>query len=148
MKYRFIILVVVASLLMVLEACNRITVDPDPDLLEQQLNALQNNGTSWSTVGGSVTKDGFDVSSQFSSFNLTFGEFTYTSQNSVATAWPGSGTWQFSNNDPNLILRDDGVLINLSLNGDSLLLRFTVDGTAGGRIEGLAGEFTFALSDN
>jgi len=149
MIYRFIILAVITSLAIPIGGCSTETIeDPQPDPLQVQLNALQNGGASWSTVGGSVSKDGFDVSSQFTGFTVNFGEFTYTTQNSVDTAWSGSGTWQFSNNNPNLILRDDGVLIDVNLNGNTLVLRFTVDGTAGGRVAGIAGEFIFALSGN
>jgi len=150
MIYRFIILAVITFLAIPIGGCSTETIeDPQPDPLQVQLNALlQNGGASWSTVGGTVRKDGFDVSSQFTGFTVTFGEFTYTTQNSVDTAWPGSGTWQFSNNNPNTILRDDGVLIDVSLSSNFLHLRFTVDGSAGGRVEGIAGEFIFALSGN
>ncbi len=126
-------------------SCDKNSVEPkEPTVLEAQLAPLQNEDTPWSITNGSVTKDGYDVSDQFNGFNLTFGEFTYTTQNAVTSAWPSSGTWEFSNNDPNKIMRDDGVLMNAIFSNNSLVLTFNVS-NIGGRVKGVDGEYTFIL---
>jgi hypothetical protein len=147
MKNRYIIHIAIASLLILSVGCKKKTTDPDPEptLLELQLKALQNEGRAWGITGGSVTKDGYDVSSQFNGFTLSFGEFTYTTQNGLVSAWPGSGTWKFSNKGPNKIERDDGIVMGVNLTNNNLTLKYTVSGKSGGKVKGIEGEFTFVL---
>ena len=126
--------------------CGDRGVDPgEPTALEIQLELLKNNNKSWSTTSGSVIKDGYDVSSQFSGFALKVDNFTYTTTNGLDSAWPRSGTWEFSNNNPNKIIRDDGVLMDINLLNNELALTFNVSGI-NGRVKGIDGEYTFILS--
>ncbi len=119
--------------------------DPDTDLLEEQKNALKNNGTSWVLASGGVVKDGYEVTDQFTEFKLTIGEFTYNTENSIASAWPASGNWEFNNDQGTSVLRDDGVAIGVGLSGTNLTLNFSVTITSGGRIDGLSGDYIFNL---
>jgi len=120
---------------------------PTPDLLQIQLENLKNKNMSWGLVGGSVIKDNYDVTSQFSGFTLTIGEYTYITQNSIASAWPTSGTWQFVNDNPNLVVREDGVEIDVAIANNQLTLSFTVSGI-GGRVSGIDGNYVFTLTSN
>lgn len=119
--------------------------DPGPDPKDEQLLALKNNGNSWVISGGGVVKDGYDVTDQFTGFKLDIGEYTYNTQNSLSTAWPSSGNWEFNNGNINSIKRSDGVIISVSFSGSNLSLTFTASGSSGGRIEGLAGDYIFNL---
>lgn len=126
--------------------CKGNKIDPvEPTDIELQLASLQNDNKPWSITSGSVTKDGYDVSSQFNGFVLTVGEFTYSTQNGLNSAWPSAGTWEFSNNDPNKIMRDDGVLMNVEFVDNNLILTFSAT-NVGGRVKGIDGEYEFILS--
>ena len=146
-KYiNYLILIIIATFSY---GCKGTTVDPtEPTTLELQLEALINNNVSWAVSGGSVVKDGYNVSSQFEGFSLSFGEFTYSTQNGLATAWPSAGIWEFVNDNPNKIIRNDGVEIDVSLINNDLVLSFNVTGVTGGRIKGIDGNYIFTLSSN
>lgn len=133
----FLILILSVSV-----ACKKKANDPEPTLLEQRLVELINGGVSWEV--SSVTKDGYNVTGQFTGFVLTIGEFTYSTENALAKAWPKSGTWSFYNDDPNTVLRDDGVIINVNINGSSLVLTYSVT-NLGGRVDGINGDYQFNL---
>lgn len=125
-----------------LSGCKNESTDPTPQ--DNQKVLLINNGVSW--VLGSVTKDGLDVSDQFSGFKLTVGDFTYTTTNALASAWPASGTWSFANEAGTLIRRSDGVQISVQVSATSLKLTFFVSGLGtGGRAKGVDGEYVFNL---
>ncbi len=119
--------------------------DPAPTELDLQLTALQNGGSNWVLGSDGVLKDGFDVTSQFTEFKLTIGAFTFTTENSLSGAWPASGTWEFVNDNPNQILRSDGVQMTVSLSDNNLTLTFTGAGSSGGRTESVDGEYQFRL---
>ncbi len=149
-KYLYTSFVVTALIsLLVLSGCPGPdpTPDPDPgpDPKDAQLSALKNGGSSWVLSSGGVVKDGFDVSNQFTGFKLNIGEYTYSIQNSLETAWPDSGSWGFNNDNINSIKRDDGVVLSVILGGGNLTLSFTAAGSTGGRIEGLSGDYVFNL---
>ncbi len=148
MKNRHIIQLALIALIAFNFGCETKTVDPtDPTDLELQLEALMNNNTAWGLNGGSVVKDGFDVTSQFDGFALSIGEFTYTTQNSLDTAWPSSGNWEFVNDNPNKILRSDGVEITVNITGSKLILSYTVS-NIGGKTSGINGNYEFTLTSN
>jgi len=123
------------------------TPDADPTALELQLEALMNNNNSWGLTSGTVTKDGFDVTNQFDGFELNIKEFTYTTQNSLDTAWPGSGNWEFVGENPNKIERSDGVEITVNITGSNLSLSYTVT-NVGGKGNGIDGNYVFTLTSN
>lgn len=138
--YTIIIFISVLGI-MVLTSCP----GPGPTEIEEQLKALRNNGSPWVLASGGVVKDGYDVSDQFTGFKLTIGEYTYSAQNSLASAWPALGTWEFNNDQINSILRDDVVVIGVALDGSSLILTYTVSIIPGGRIAGVSGDYIFNL---
>ena len=117
--------------------------DPEPDFLAEKLEELMNGGSSWTM--NSVTKDGYDVSDQFTGFVLTVGEYTYSTQNSLSSAWPSSGTWKFNDTSGTVIKRDDGTLISVSISGTQLTLSFTATGVTGGRKASVDGDYVFVL---
>ena len=149
MKTSYITYLLFIALAIVTFNCKTKTADPDPEptALELQLESLMNNNTSWGLTGGSVLKDGYDVTSQFSGFTLNIGEFTYTTENGLLTAWPSTGTWQFVNDNPNKVIRGDGVEIDVAIANNQLTLTFSVTGI-GGRVKGINGTYTFTLTSN
>ena len=148
MNNKHIISLVLIGLIAFSFGCEPKTVDPAKSTdLELQLEALMNNNTAWGLNGGTVVKDGFDVSSQFDGFALSIGEFTYTSQNSLNTAWPSAGSWEFINDNPNKILRSDGVEITVNITASKLVLSYTVS-NIGGKASGINGNYEFTLTSN
>lgn len=120
--------------------------DALPSETDIQLNTLMNNGTNWTLAPGGVIKDGLDVTSQFAGFKLKFGDKTYNTDNGQSPVWQPSGTWDFQNDNPGLILRDDGVLITVTVTSNSLILNFNAEGVnASGRTMSVAGEYQFHL---
>lgn len=113
---------------------------------EQQLIALQNDGKNWILGSNRVFKDGVDVTDRFSDFKLSIGNKTYTTQNGIIPVWAPSGTWGFQDNNPQRLLRDDGVVINVSLVSGNLTLTFVADAVpSGGRKRSVSGEYQFQL---
>lgn len=134
--------------MLVLTGCSK-DDNPDPKVvaLNKQLEALMNEGSSW-VVGstGSVMKDGIDVSSQFEGFKLTIGNKTYTTQNSLTHVWKTSGTWDFQQSNPNLILRDGSVAVSVSHSNNTLSLTFMTAGKSeGARVNSVSGQYVFNL---
>jgi len=119
---------------------------PTPDALQERLLELKKGNSPWQLgSNGMVMKNGFDVSDQFSNFRLNFGDFTYSTQGGVSTAWPSSGTWQFENGNANQIRRNDNVLMTLSIVNNRLTLSFSVTGISGGRTDNVDGGYVFTL---
>lgn len=128
--------------LTIISGCKSDSTDPTPQ--ENQKMLLINNGLSWRL--GTVTKDGLDVTDQFTGFKLTIGNFTYTTINALPSAWPTSGTWSFANEAGTMIDRNDGVQITVAVTPTTLKLTFSVLGLGdGGRINGVDGEYVFDL---
>lgn len=142
----YILYTVLAFALLSLAGCKDDSDDPKVDALNKQLAALQNEGSSW-VIGttGSIMKDDFDVSSQFADFKLTIGNKTYTTQNSLASAWKTSGTWDFQGDNPNRVVRDDGTEISVSISNNTLVLTFTAPGNSNLRSGSIAGTYEFRL---
>lgn len=137
-----IILIILALGVFSLTGC-----DDDKELteIEQRLLDLRNDEVPWVLANGGVEKDGYDVSDQFTGFKLSIGDYTYRTQNSLSSAWPSSGSWEYYNDQVNLIRRDDGVLIQVSLSGSRLVLSFDTSANAGGRLSDVPGNYTFNL---
>lgn len=149
MKNRYINLIALIAIVAFSFSCGGDTVDPvNPSATELQLKSLMNDNASWSVGGGSVVKDGYNVTNQFDGFTIAIGEFTFTTQNGLETAWPSTGTWEFINDNPNKILRSDGVEIEVNIINNDLILTFNVTGISGGRVKGIDGNYTFTLSSN
>lgn len=117
----------------------------EPTALDLQLTALQNGGSNWVPSSSGILKDGFDVSDQFQNFTLNFGSFTFSTNNSLSGAWPASGTWEFVNDNPNQLMRSDGVQMTATVSSNVLTLTFMGLGSEGGRMESVDGEYQFRL---
>lgn len=116
--------------------------DSNPE--EEKLRELS---ASWRV--DTVINDGQDVSNQYTGFVLSVeGTKTYSTLNG-GNPWPAQGTFDFVNNNLDLIRRDDGVDVTIAnLTATELSLTFnisTVRGTANGA-EGITGAFTFNLT--
>lgn len=133
--------------LLIISGCTE-DISPKAEALKNQLNLLKNDGRPWilESTSGSVVKDGFDVSDQFAGFKLSLGDKTYTTQNGLSPVWETSGTWNFQGDNPNLILRGDGLVISVSLLNNNMTLTFTAEGSpSGGRTNSISGEYNFHL---
>jgi hypothetical protein len=143
-KYLFLMFFYTVNLF--LNGCGeKETVEPDP--LQEQEAILINQEISWVLNGpNSVYKDGLDVTDQFTGFKLTFAAGTYTTENSLSSAWPASGTWAFHDGNINQLIRDDDTIIKVNIDENTLNLNFNVqDLNSSGRIKSLAGEYSFEL---
>lgn len=144
-KYIFSLLFIV--LFVIVTGCGEDSPQPVNDPLNDQLTLLKNDGKGWAATGSSaVIKDGFDVTDQFAGFELNFGDFTFSTINSLPSAWPASGTWEFTDGNQTSITRSDGVVVKTDLSGNALTLTFTSTGNPGGRTKSIDGEFQFKLT--
>ena len=106
---------------------------PPDDPLDTQASLL--NGTWKVKDSNSVTKDGTIVD-VFTTMTLTItggtkdgGNFTTDhNEDSGTEVWPNSGTWTFQNGDKNKLLRNDGVVMSISVTENTLRTSFTVSG--------------------
>jgi hypothetical protein len=144
-KYMLLSLLTLA--LVVSSGCSEEPIDPKQKALDDRLSLLMNSGKSW-VLGssGSVEKDGYDVSSQFSGFKLKIGNKTYTTQNSLSSAWSSSGTWDFHNASPDQFIREDEVIVTIGESTNGLIITFTsADESSGGRLNSISGNYRFEL---
>lgn len=140
-RYSIILVIIV-----VFSGCNK-KVTPPPSELDKRMELLKNQGNSW-IIGstGYVSKDDYDVTNQFENFKLTFGNKMYTTESSLMHVWATSGSWGFMDNDPDIIIRDDGAVISIAITDNSLDLMFTSNGvSSGGRSSGIQGNYSFHL---
>ena len=116
------------------------------DAQQEMIDALSK---TWST--SSVLQDNNSVSGDWSDFRIQLTEnMGYTSNSSTneqKLIWPISGSYTFPDVDnPNKILRSDGVEINLSnVTETSATLSFQITGRSNGRSNSLIGEWVFIL---
>jgi len=119
--------------------------DPKPPKTDEQLQTEKLVGT-WVLDAGAnvVTLDGTDVTADWATFTLALGDKTYQTTNAAfAQVWPASGTWAYGASVSTLV-RDDGVEISISVTDTSLQLSFDYT-DAGGRLNGVTGNWTFKL---
>ncbi|MBK6266947.1 hypothetical protein JKA74_18025 [Marivirga sp. S37H4] len=141
---KYILSILILATMTIVAGCKSDSSDPAPDALALQRELLMNEGKSWIIGTEGIIKDGYDVSSQFQGFSLTIGQNTFTTVNSLASAWPESGNWKFDEDNENIILRSDRVIIMVAVTATTLRLTFTVGGE-NGRFAGLEGEYEFNL---
>jgi len=144
--YIFMALIALAT---VLAACKDHDDKPDP----AQAAAQQLQGT-WRAAGGTVSVDGTDVTSDYATFTLTFGQLKDEQQVYTITnggyAFHGIllDTWTFTDSTLKSITRTaDGIAMAYTLDDDALTLKFTVppSGESAGRMKGVYGSFTMKL---
>lgn len=98
---------------------------------------------------GTIRYDDEDITSQFDGFALTITkDKKYTTTGKMGNydhpPFEASGSWDFADEDLNLINRDDGVNIRIQVTDNTLALTFTITET-NGRVSGLGGEYRFDL---
>ena len=128
MRY-FTILVFIVSFLL---SCK--SIDPDSQIIDPlELQAGLLDGTWKLKDLSSAVKDG-NIEESFLGLELVIygstkigGNFS-TVNSSDENVWPQKGNWTFYNEDPNKILRDDGVLITVLVSDTILTSSFTVIG--------------------
>ena len=110
------------------------SIDPDSQIINPlNVQALLLDGTWKLKDLSSAVKDG-NVEESFSDLEFIIYGSTkiggnYSTVNSTDKyVWPQSGTWTFYNDDPNKILRNDSVLITVSVSDTTLTSSFTVIG--------------------
>lgn len=124
----------------------------DPDPTDVQGDKL---AQSWTLVAnGALVGNPGETQDEWNGFTLDITYESdnkggnYSTSNSVSSdVWPSSGTWEFDGNDIGMVLRSDGVEINVfSLNSTatSLTLKFNIStGSRTGRISSVEGDWTF-----
>jgi len=110
------------------------TPTPTPtDPLDTQANLLNGN---WKVKdANSVTKDG-SIVDVFTTMTLNLsggtksgGNYTTShTEDSGTEVWPNSGSWTFQNSDKSKVIRNDGIVISLSVTETTLRTSFTVSG--------------------
>ena len=143
MRIRLSLIALTVLMGVIVSSCGE---DPPPVKTEAQLQTEKLVGT-WVLDAGTnvVTLDGNDVSADWTSFTLTLGDKTYQTTNAAfAEVWPASGTWAYGA-DVSKMVRDDGVEISIAVTEDtSLQMQFDYT-DAGGRLNGIAGNWIFKL---
>jgi hypothetical protein len=115
--------------------------DPQPDA---QVKGMLTSGT-WKLQ--SATVDGTDKTPVYNGLTLTFSDTQFNSS-PPDPIWPVSGTWSFTDQAENAIVRNDGLQIaitEISTSKLSLKLTWTSTTLSGGRIESLAGVHVFVF---
>ena len=76
------------------------------------------------------------------------GSYT-TSESQTTDVWPARGTWKFDGDDIGVIVRDDGVKMDISsVTSSRLVLGFKIEGTSGStRSSGVDGNWTFTFTN-
>ena len=119
--------------------------DPGPQLTEEE---VQINKLTKTWVLGTVTYVDDDVTDRFTDFSLTLTKSkTYTTTGSLGDydfePFKALGTWDFKGGDLNMITRNDGVNMEVSVTDNALFLTFIMT-EANGRMAGL-GSYRFDL---
>ena len=110
------------------------SIDPDSQIVDLlDIQAVLLDGTWKLKDLSSAVKDG-NVEESFSGLEFIIYGSTkiggnYSTVNSTdKDVWPQSGTWKFYNDDPNKIIRNDSVLINISVSDTTLSSSFIIIG--------------------
>tara|TARA_B100001175_G_scaffold250058_1_gene217190 strand:- start:838 stop:1263 length:426 start_codon:yes stop_codon:yes gene_type:complete len=110
------------------------SIDPDSQIVDPlDIQAVLLDGTWKLKDLSSAVKDG-NVEESFSGLEFIIYGSTkiggnYSTVNSTdKDVWPQSGTWKFYNDDPNKIIRNDSVLINISVSDTTLSSSFIIIG--------------------
>ena len=94
-----------------------------------------------------VTVDGTDQTSLFNNMTLSFTANTFTTSNG-GLVWPSSGTWTFKDEEAMVIIRNDGLEINLIEVKDASLnmsLTWNKNTFGPGKVSSIAGVHIFKM---
>lgn len=142
---RFISQILAVIITIALSGCGE-PINPEPSLEEQRAEILELLGTKpWGVTN--IDREDLDASFEFTNFNVTFGEGTYTSVDG-RHVWAEAGTWEFAEGKSDQIVRDDNTLIDLEIDGDKLILSFEIEELvypSGGRTQTLLIKYLFSL---
>lgn len=124
--------------------------DPAPaaDPLADQAALITAGASNFS----SVSLDGTASQLDWSQFSLTFtgtkdgGSYTATGIPAEAnpTVWKDSGSWTFQGTDANTMVRDDGIVMAVSVSATTMQLTFDIT-NATSRTQGLNGNYVFSM---
>jgi hypothetical protein len=134
------------SIFSVMVSCSPSTDDSDLSPEEIQLNLLSK---TWSL--GNVSYEGDNVTDRFGGFTITFsGSKSYTTTPERGDydfePFKSSGSWDFMDSNLNMLIRDDGVEMVISVSENTLRMNFMIT-ESNGRLAGL-GEYQFDLAAN
>ena len=122
----------ISILALIIYSCK--SIDPDSKIIDPlQIQANLLDGTWKLKDISSAIKDG-NVEETFSSIELILFGSTKIGGNfsTVNTAsedvWPIVGSWEFYNDDQNQLMRNDSVLMSISITDSTLITSFTVSG--------------------
>ena len=122
---------IIFFLILIISSCKSVSDEKIIDPLEVQANLLDGN---WRLKDpSSAVKDG-NVEQTFSSIELVIygstkigGNFS-TINSSSDDVWPTSGSWNFHNDDPNQLMRNDSIIMSISVTDTTLNTSFIVSG--------------------
>jgi hypothetical protein len=157
MKIRFFNTVFAFLIFVSLIACKE-SPGPDPQKTPEQIatEAISGSGTqAWGIAGGgSVTRDGREVTDLYSTFELVFNSGnskTYSARNSN-DLFDASGNWSFAGSNFDKVTLTGakpaaGREISFTQNNNTLRLEFTIPapGARIGNTFAVAGNYTFVL---
>lgn len=155
MKFKFLTLTLASISFLMLSSCGDDKPDPTPQKTAEELavEALTGTGTqSWTIAGGgSVTRDGVDVTSTYPNFEIILNSGstkTYTSRNSN-DLFDSNGNWIFAGANFDKITLSgtkpaSGREISFTQTGNNLTLVFTIP-SPGSRTNAVVGNYSFKL---
>jgi hypothetical protein len=117
--------------------------DDGPSASEVMLEKLMAH--PWHT--NTVLVDGTDKTSVYSGLSLTFTKSGYTATD-ITPSWPTSGTWEFTDDKAESIVRNDDLVIRIvSVTDNELKLAYTWNTTSiePGRVRAVGGDHVLTL---
>lgn len=124
--------------------CGKSNSGGDTEPTEQELALAALQGT-WSLAnGGTIARDGNDVSANYSGFTVRLSEGTYQTTN-AGDLFSASGTWTWLGQSTTQFNLDDGKTISIEqVETDRWVFSFTQSN--GGTIEGVEGLYRITLT--
>lgn len=121
--------------------------DPDDpiDPSSAQQIAFEKLAGEWTLQNGegSIQLGGADISANYPGFSLSYDDGTYNTTN-AGTLFSASGTWEWLDEEANVILLDDGKEISLIELSESVFT-FSFIYSSGGARAGLPGDYLISL---
>lgn len=140
------LLVITSSLLVLALVFTSCGSDDDPESADIDPKTLIVK--TWKLNGGTIEKDGTDVSADYAGLELTFvSAGTYTSKNG-GLLFRSSGTWRWKSTDATVLLLDGELEVNVKeITATDFHSQFNLseDYAAGGRSQGVIGPYEVTL---